>query len=122
MTHVNQKSPLFIFSLEDGFAQIFSQIVPIRVRKLSNTNFTSLRHIKKEKSLLLVDVRRSNSPFISYYGGGGGERVLRVGVLYDNFLGGVQHVYCAKFMLTVSHNGNPIITNIYSLRQNTQKA
>ena len=74
MTHVNQKSPLFIFSLEDGFAQIFSQIVPIRVRKLSNTNFTSLRHIKKEKSLLLVDVRRSNSPFISYYGGGGGGK------------------------------------------------
>ena len=55
-------------------------------------------------------------------GGGGGEGGLRVGVLYDNFLGGVQHVYCAKFMLTVSHNGNPIITNIYSLRQNTQKA
>ena len=27
--------------------------------------------------------------------------------------GGVKHVYCAKFMLTVSHNGNPIMFNIY---------
>ena len=27
--------------------------------------------------------------------------------------GGVQHVYCAKFMLTVSHNANPIMFNIY---------
>ena len=43
------------------------------------------------------------------------------GVIWQ-FLGGVQHVYCAKFMLTVSHNGNPIINNRYSLRQNTQKA
>ena len=84
MTHVKQKSPLFIFSLEDGFAQIFSQIVPIRVRKLSNTNFTSLRHIKKEKSLLLVDVRRSNSPYHKLPimgGGGGGESVLGRGVI-----------------------------------------
>ena len=27
------------------------------------------------------------------------------------FFKGVQHVYCPKFMLTVSHNGNPIIYN-----------
>ena len=26
-----------------------------------------------------------------------------------NFFQGVQHVYCAKFVLTVSHNVNPII-------------
>ena len=25
----------------------------------------------------------------------------------------VQHVYCAKFMLTVTYNGNPILNNIY---------
>ena len=25
----------------------------------------------------------------------------------------VQHVYCAKFMLTVAYNGNPILNNIY---------
>ena len=27
--------------------------------------------------------------------------------------GGVKHVYSAKFMLTVSHNGNQIMFNIY---------
>ena len=25
----------------------------------------------------------------------------------------VQHVYFAKFMLTVAYNGNPILNNIY---------
>ena len=29
-----------------------------------------------------------------------------------NFFQGVQHVYCAKFVLTVSHNVNPIIINV----------
>ena len=33
-------------------------------------------------------------------------------VAINNFFGGVQHAYCAKFMLTVPHNGNPIINNI----------
>ena len=28
------------------------------------------------------------------------------------FFKGVQHVYCAKFMLTVSRNGNPVINDI----------
>ena len=31
-----------------------------------------------------------------------------------NFSRGVQRVYCAKFMLTVSHNGNPVIKNNYN--------
>ena len=30
-----------------------------------------------------------------------------------NFSRGVQLVYCAKFTLTVSHNGNPVIRNDY---------
>ena len=29
-----------------------------------------------------------------------------------NFFQGVQRVYCAKFVLTVSHNVNPIIINV----------
>ena len=29
-----------------------------------------------------------------------------------NFGGGVQQVYCPKLILTVTHNGNPIINNI----------
>ena len=32
------------------------------------------------------------------------------------FFGGVQHVYCAKFILTVSHNGNPVIYNNYKIK------
>ena len=43
-------------------AKIFSQIVSIRVKKLSNTNFISSRHIKGEKASLPVDVRRSKTP------------------------------------------------------------
>ena len=35
--------------------------------------------------------------------------------------GGVKHVYCAKFMLTVSHNGNPITFNIYIEIKYTKK-
>ena len=35
---------LFSF-FDDGFAQSFSQIATIRVKKLSNTNFISSRHI-----------------------------------------------------------------------------
>ena len=40
---------LFTF-LSGGFAQIFSQIVSMRVKKLSNTNFISSRHVKREKA------------------------------------------------------------------------
>ena len=29
-----------------------------------------------------------------------------------NLFRGVQNVYCAEFMITVSHNGNPNIYNI----------
>ena len=51
---------LFTF-LSSGFAQIFSQIVSTSVKKLSNTHFIASRHIKREKSSLPVDVRRSKA-------------------------------------------------------------
>ena len=54
-------------SLDDGFAQIFNQIVSIRVKKLSNTNFISSRHIKREKSSLPFDVRRSKTSLLNNY-------------------------------------------------------
>ena len=71
---------------KDILPQIFSQIVPIRVKKLSNTNFISSRHIKKEKALLAVDIRRSNSPFLSSLlwvgvGGGGGIGIMDRGII-----------------------------------------
>ena len=47
------------------FAQIFSQIVSIRVKKLSNTNFILLRHNKRENVSLPVHVRRSKTPLLS---------------------------------------------------------
>ena len=59
-THVNRKWP-FDF---DGFAKIVSQIVSIRVKKLSNTNFMASRLVKREKALLPVDVRRSKTSLL----------------------------------------------------------
>ena len=47
------------------FAQIFSQIVSIRVKRLSNTNFILSRHIKREDVSLPVHVRRSKTPLLS---------------------------------------------------------
>ena len=53
----------FFTFLSAGFAEIFSQIVSIKVKKLSNTNFISSRHVKREKASLPVDVRRSRTHF-----------------------------------------------------------
>ena len=48
-------------TLGSGWAQIFGQIVFIREKKLSDTNFLASRHIKEEKASLPVDVHRSKS-------------------------------------------------------------
>ena len=48
--------------LSGGFAQILSQNVTIRVKKLSNTNFISSRDIQREKTSLPVDARRPKTP------------------------------------------------------------
>ena len=54
-----------LFSFFDGsFAQIFSQIASITVKKLRNTNFISSRHIKRENNSLPVDVRRSKTSLL----------------------------------------------------------
>ena len=50
---------------------------------------------------------------VAVMGGGRGGNMT-------NFLRGVKHVYCAKFILTVSHNGNPIINSITETKY-TQK-
>ena len=44
-----------------GWVQNPGQIVLIREKKLSNTNFLASRHIKEEKASLPVDVHRSKS-------------------------------------------------------------
>ena len=48
--------------------------------------------------------------------GGGGGHYGEVGVLYNNFSYGVQ-----QFMLTVSHNDNPIIDFVYRLTEYAKK-
>ena len=55
-----------LFSIFDGgFAQIFSQIASITVKKLRNTNFISSRHVKRENTSLPVDVRRSKTSLLT---------------------------------------------------------
>ena len=56
-------SGLFSF-FDGGFAQIFSQIASIVVKKLRNTNFISSRHVKRENSSLPVDVRHSKTSLL----------------------------------------------------------
>ena len=54
-----------LFSFFDcGFAQIFSQIASITVKKLRNTNFISARHVKRENTSLPVDVRRTKTSLL----------------------------------------------------------
>ena len=54
----------FFTPLRRDFEQIFGQIVSIRVKTLSNTNLVGPRHIKREKRLLPVDVRRSKTSLL----------------------------------------------------------
>ena len=54
----------FFDFFDGGFAQIFSQIASITVKKLRNTNFISSRHVKRENTSLPVDVRRSKTPLL----------------------------------------------------------
>ena len=56
-------SGLFSF-FDGGFAQIFSQIASIIVKKLRNTNFISSRHVKRENTSLPVDVSRSKTSLL----------------------------------------------------------
>ena len=61
MSDARQPEVDFFTFLSAGFAEIFSQIFSIKVKKLSNTNFISSRHVKREKASLAVDVRRSRT-------------------------------------------------------------
>ena len=61
--HTSNGSGLFELLGRD-FEQIIGQIVSIRVKKFSNTNLVASWHIKREKDLLLVDVRRSKTSLL----------------------------------------------------------
>ena len=56
-------SGLFSF-FDGGFAQIFSQIASIIVKKLRNSNFISSRNVKRENTSLPVDVRPSKTSLL----------------------------------------------------------
>ena len=61
-THVNRKWSFFIF--DSSFAQIFGQIISIRVKTLRNTNLVASRCFEMKKTSLPVDVRRSKTPLL----------------------------------------------------------
>ena len=63
LSDVRQPEVAFFSFLDVGFAQIFSQIVSIGVKKLSSTNYISSRHIKRKKALLPVDVPSLKNAF-----------------------------------------------------------
>ena len=51
--------------LGSGLVQICREFVPIIVKILGKTNFIASRHIKREKALLSIDVRRSNTSVLT---------------------------------------------------------
>ena len=54
----------FLHFFDGGFAQIFSHIASITVKKLWNTNFISSRHVKRENTSLPVDVGHSKTSLL----------------------------------------------------------
>ena len=64
LSDARQPEVAFFSFFDGGFAQIFSQIASITVKKLRNTNFISSRHVKRENTSLPVDVRRSKTSLL----------------------------------------------------------
>ena len=62
-------SAVFSF-LGNDFAQIFGQIVLIRLKALSNPNLEALWQIKRERDSLPLDVRRSKTLLLPIYKNG----------------------------------------------------
>ena len=56
------RSGLFFSVLDNGFAQIFGQIVSMIVKTLRSTNFAASSCFKMKKTSLPVNVRRSKTP------------------------------------------------------------
>ena len=75
-------SGLFSF-FDGGFAQIFSQIASITVKKLRNTNFISSRH-KRENTSLPVDVRRSKTLLLKLPNNPRARGGFQKSVVYEN--------------------------------------
>ena len=64
-TFLSDESGLFVPFGRD-LEQILGQIVSIRVKTLSNKNLVASWHIKREKSSLPVDVRRSKTSLLKF--------------------------------------------------------
>ena len=54
----------FFSILDNGFAQLFGQIVSMIVKTLRNTNFAVSSRFKMKKNSLPVDVHRSKTPLL----------------------------------------------------------
>ena len=65
MTFLGDGSGLFV-PFDRDLEQILGQIVSIRVKTLSNKNLVASWHIKREKSSLPVDVRRSKTSLLKF--------------------------------------------------------
>ena len=76
-------SGLFSF-FDGGFAQIFSQIASITVKKLRNINFISSRHVKRENTSLPVDVRRSKTLLLKLANNPRARGGFQKSVVYEN--------------------------------------
>ena len=61
-THVKRKWPFLLMGSD--FAQFFLQIVSIRVKILNNTILVALRHVKREKASLPIDMCHSKTPLL----------------------------------------------------------
>ena len=58
---------------------------------------------------------RRKWPFMGRWGGGGeGGNTTPAVLFFWRGVGGVQHVYFSRFMLTVAYTGNPILNDIFN--------
>ena len=64
-TFLSDGSGLFV-PFDRNMEQILGQIVSIKVKTLSNKNLVASWHIKREKSSLPVDVRRSKTSLLKF--------------------------------------------------------
>ena len=64
-TFLSDESGLFV-PFDRDMEQILGQIVSIRVKTLSHTNLVASWHIKREKSSLSFEVRRSKTSLLKF--------------------------------------------------------
>ena len=96
-------------------AQIFRQIVPIRVMILINSNVVASRHIKREEILVPVAARHSKTPELNFNFIRGNENVTHFAKGETAFLG---EIFCLEYPSRRTEKGNVSFANyIFSFRK-----